>query len=76
MTTLIEQLTIQARALPAEDRARLAENLLASLQDDPESEAEAAWDLEVGRRAEQVRSGTANLVSAQDVHAEARLIYR
>ncbi len=76
MTTLVEQLTIQARALPAEDRARLAENLLASLQDDPESEADAAWDLEIGRRAEQVRSGTEKLVSAEDVHAEARLIYR
>ena len=76
MTTLIEELTIQARTLPAEDRARLAEELLASLQDDPESEADAAWDLEIGRRAEQVRSGTAKLVSAEGVHAEARQIYR
>lgn len=76
MTTLVEQLTIQARALPAEDRARLAEELLASLQDDPQSEADAAWDLEIGRRVEQVRSGAAKLVSAEDVHAEARQIYR
>ena len=76
MNALIEELSVRARALPPEDRARLAEELLASLQDDPESEADAAWDLEILRRVEQVKSGTAKLISAEDVHAEARLIYR
>ena len=72
MNVLIQELSIRARALPPEDRARLAEELLASLQDDPESEADAAWDLEIRRRVEQVMNGTAKLVSAEDVHAEAR----
>ena len=76
MNVLIEELSVQARALPPEDRARLAEELLASLQDDPESEADAAWDLEIRRRVEQVKNGTAKLVSAEDVHAETRQIYR
>jgi Putative addiction module component len=76
MNSLIEELSARARALPAEDRARLAEELLASLQDDPASEADAAWDLEIRRGAEQVRRGTAKLVSAEDVHAEARHIYK
>lgn len=76
MNPLIEELSVRARALPPEDRARLAEELLASLQDDTESEADAAWDLEILRRVEQVKNGTAKLTSAEDVHAEARLIYR
>jgi putative addiction module component (TIGR02574 family) len=76
MNALIEELSLRARALPPEDRARLAEELLASLQDDPESEADAAWDLEIFRRVEQVKGGTAKLIAAEDVHAEARRIYR
>ena len=76
MIALIEELSMRARALPPEDRARLAEELLASLQDDPESEADAAWDLEILRRVEQVKSGTTKLITAEDVHAEARQIYR
>jgi putative addiction module component (TIGR02574 family) len=76
MNALIEELSVRARALPPEDRARLAEELLASLQDEPESEADAAWDIEIRRRVEQVKSGTATLVSAEAVHAQARQFYR
>ena len=76
MTTLVEELSSRARELPPEDRARLAEELLASLQDESESEVEAAWDREIERRVAQVKNGTARLVSAEDVHAEARTIYR
>ena len=76
MTTLVEELSAQARTLPPEDRARLAEDLLASLQEDSETEAEAAWDIEIERRVSEVRAGTARLIPAEDVHAEARRIYR
>ena len=76
MTTLVEELSAQARTLPPKDRARLAEDLLASLQEDSETEAEAAWDIEIERRVSEVRAGTARLIPAEDVHAEARRIYR
>ena len=76
MTTLVEGLSAQARTLPPEDRARLAEGILASLQEDSETEAEAAWDIEIERRVSEVRAGTARLIPAEDVHAEARRIYR
>lgn len=76
MSTSVEELAAKAQELSPEDRARLAEDLLASLQDDPPSEVEAAWDSEIERRMEQVRAGTARLISAKDVHAEARQIYR
>ena len=75
MPTLVEELSERARALSPEDRALLAERLLESLPDEAESEAEAAWDREIARRVEQVKSGTARLYSAEDVHAEARRIY-
>lgn len=76
MSTSVEELAAKAQELSPEDRARLAEDLLASLQDEPQSEVEAAWDREIERRVEQVRVGTARLIPAEDVHAEARQIYR
>ncbi len=76
MSTSVEELAAKAQELSLEDRARLAENLLSSLQDEPESEVEAAWDREIERRVEEVRAGTARLIPAEDVHAEARQIYR
>jgi putative addiction module component (TIGR02574 family) len=76
LNALIEELSVRALALPPEDRARLAEELLASLRDDPGFEADAAWDLEIRRRVEKVKSATAKLIAAEDVHAEARQIYR
>ena len=78
MTTLVEELSQKARALSPEDRARLAEDLLASLEDGPESSAvvEAAWEHEIRQRVEEVKSGTAKLVPAEDVYAETRRIYQ
>lgn len=76
MSTSVEELAAKAQELSPEDRARLAENLLASLQDEPQSEVEAAWDREIERRVEQVRAGSAQLIPAEDVHADARQIYR
>ena len=75
MPTLVEELSERARALSPEDRALLAEHLLETLPDESESDTESAWDREIARRVEQVRSGTARLISAEDVHAEARRIY-
>jgi len=77
MATLVEELTQKARALSPEDRARLAEDLLASLEDGSESDSElgSAWEREIRHRVEEVNSGTAKLISADDVYAETRRIY-
>ncbi|MBS0448269.1 MAG: addiction module protein [Proteobacteria bacterium] len=72
MPTLVEELSARARTLPPEDRARLAEELLESLEQDPSTEVEAAWDREIQRRVAEVEAGTAALIPAEDVHAEAR----
>lgn len=77
MPTLVEELSARAKTLSAEDRARLAEELLESLDQEPESEVEAAWDRELERRVAEVESGTVELVSSEEVHAEARrLLHR
>ena len=78
MTTLVEELSQQARALSTQDRARLAEDLLASLDSaiEHEPDSEAAWNLEIQRRVNEVNNGTAKLVSAEDVYAETRRFYR
>ena len=76
MPTPLEQLTSQAIALSAEDRARLADLLLASLPGEADEPLGEDWDQEIQRRLSAVQSGTARLISAADVHAEARKIYQ
>lgn len=76
MTTLVEELSQRARALSPEDRARLAEELLASLDQGPDPESEAAWEEEIGRRVDEITSGRAKLISAEEVFAETARIYK
>ena len=76
MTTLVEELSQRARTLSSEDRARLADELLASLDDEFDPEAEALWEKEIGRRVAEIRSGTAKLVLADEVFAETARIYK
>lgn len=76
MPNIVEQLSARAKALPPEDRSRLADDLLESLEQASVSEAEAAWDREIGRRVAEVEAGTAELIPAEQVHAEARRLVR
>jgi putative addiction module component (TIGR02574 family) len=62
MTT--NQIEQELMKLPAADRARLAERLIASLDED--AEVEAAWVTEVRRRDEELRSGTVEAIPVED----------
>ena len=53
-------------------RARLARLLLESLDDENESDVEAAWVEEAKRRNEEVRSGRVRPQKSSQVHARAR----
>jgi putative addiction module component (TIGR02574 family) len=66
----VEQLEAELLLLPASERARLAERLLASL--DEEADAEAAWSAEVERRLAGFDSGESASFAAAEVIAEAR----
>ncbi|HVB46819.1 MAG TPA: addiction module protein [Burkholderiales bacterium] len=70
---LVEELSHKARALPPEDRVRLAEELLASVQ---EVDAEAAWEEEIKRRIAEIGSGKAKLIPAEEVFAEVRRLLK
>jgi putative addiction module component (TIGR02574 family) len=50
-----------AMALPVEKRARLAHELLASLDESADADAAEAWLAEIDRRAREVEEGTAKL---------------
>lgn len=75
MPSLVEELSQKARALPPEERVRLAEELLATVQE-VDLEVEAAWDEEIRQRIADVDSGTAKLVPADEVFAEVRRLLK
>jgi putative addiction module component (TIGR02574 family) len=76
MPDTLKELEEQARALTAEERARLAEVLLESLQDAPIAEIEAAWDAEIEQRIGAYDRGELQTFWAEDVFAEARRLVR
>ena len=62
--------------LPIEDRARLAEKLLSSLDDLSEQEIEKLWLVEAQRRASEIDNGTVQLVSAEEVQRRIQAILK
>ena len=70
MPDQLEIVEAQALKLTAEERARLADRLIASLSGD--IEVEEAWAVEVERRVEEIESGRAKLVPAAEAIARAR----
>jgi putative addiction module component (TIGR02574 family) len=65
-----------ALSLKLDDRATLAERLLASLDDLDEEEAERVWAEEAQRRLEEYHAGRAASVQAQDVADKAEKLFR
>jgi putative addiction module component (TIGR02574 family) len=72
MSVSLSELEQQARALSDDERARLAEVLLESLQETPLSEVEAAWNREIEERVAAYDRGEVQVYPAEDVFAEAR----
>ena len=72
MPDLVTELSQRARELAPEDRARLAQELLASLEGDLEPEVGAAWDAELRRRIAEVDAGAIKLIPADEVFARVR----
>jgi putative addiction module component (TIGR02574 family) len=70
ISSQLETLEAQALKLTAEERAQLADRLIASLFED--NEVEEAWATEVERRIEEIESGRVQLVPAADAIARAR----
>lgn len=75
MGNSFKEIEKQAIALAAEDRARLAETLLESLQE-PLSEIGTAWAAEIEERVAALDRGETETHAAEDVLAEARRLPR
>ena len=75
MSASLKQIEEQAKALSAEERAKLAESMLESLHV-PVSEVEAAWAEEIERRVAAFDRGEIPAYAAEDVFAEARSLSR
>lgn len=63
----LETILNQAKSLPEPDRARLAHDLLATLDGQPDADTATAWEQEVRRRLAEVRNGTAKTISGEEL---------
>ncbi len=70
MSSQLDAVKAQALKLPAEERAQLADRLIASLFED--HEVEEAWAVEVERRIADIENGRSRLVPAAEAIARAR----
>ena len=74
MSTSVESVEAEAMRLSAEERARLIERLIASLEIDPE--IEEAWAIEVERRNAEIESGAAALLDGPSALAKLKAEFR
>lgn len=72
----IDALEHEVLNLPVEDRARLARELLDSLEDLSPEELERLWLDEAEQRAAEIDSGEVELVSSEDVDQKALALLR
>ena len=70
------QIESKAMKLSPRERARLAERLISSLDDEIDADAEAAWIREGERRLDELRSGKVRGRSAASVFRRARAAIR
>ena len=70
MQTQFKTLEAEALKLTVAERAKLAEHLITSLDED--SEIEEAWAAETDRRIAEIEAGTAQLIPAAEAIARAR----
>ena len=66
----------EALSLPQEDRAKLAQKLLLSLDPLSEGELNQTWLIEADRRARELDNGDVQPISAEEVRRKARALLR
>ncbi|MCL5042624.1 MAG: addiction module protein [Gammaproteobacteria bacterium] len=71
-TAQLESITNAAMTLPERERAKLAHDLVASLDGPAELDIAEAWDKEICRRINDIESGKTELLDADEAIARAR----
>ena len=74
MPDQVSELVKRGRALPPEDRERLVNQLLESLNEPAATELNAAWESEIERRLVEYDRGSVQPIEAEEVFAKARRI--
>jgi putative addiction module component (TIGR02574 family) len=74
MTRDAQELLQKALTLPDNERADLAGTLIASLDTEVDPDADAAWQQEISRRSDEVKSGKSKTVSWDAVQKKARAL--
>jgi putative addiction module component (TIGR02574 family) len=74
MTQEAQELLRKALALPDNERAELAGNLISSLDATVDPDVDAAWQQEVVRRLHEVRSGEVGTISWEEVQQKGRTL--
>jgi putative addiction module component (TIGR02574 family) len=72
MPNELANIKYDALALPERDRAKLAKDLLDSLDGQEEQNVNKAWDVEICRRINEIESGEAQLLNAGDVMTDVK----
>jgi putative addiction module component (TIGR02574 family) len=72
MSTRADTILDTALALPPNERAWLASELIASLDETNDSDVEAAWAAEIERRIAEVESGDAETISWEEARTRIR----
>jgi len=76
MANPARQIESKALKLSPRERARLAERLISSLDDEVDSDAEAVWVREAERRLDELRTGKVKGKTAASVFRKARAALR
>ena len=74
MSPETDELRQKAMTLPLEDRAELACSLIDSLDETVDEDAEVAWQQEVVRRMDEIRSGKVKTIPWREVQRKGRAL--
>ena len=75
MTETAEKLKVELSQLSAQERAEIAHFLIQSLDGEVENDVEAAWDMELTKRLEDIQSGNAIGEPSSQVFSQLREKY-
>ena len=72
MSALLAEVSQKALTLTIEERAQLAQELMASIERETDADVQSAWEIEIAGRIAKYERGEAKLIPAEDVFAAAR----
>ena len=70
MAATFKQLTHEALELPVQERAKLAQVLISSIDEVTAEDMSSAWDAELKKRVREIREGRVKGIPAEEVFAK------